>query len=492
MPQSDISYSFDTGNYILATEDYSIKDHRPHTPGYFLYIKLLDTASLFTKDSYSAYFFLSNLFIALSVPFLFLILRNWIGKAETIFICLVFITNPIIWFYANVPETYPFDVLFSLSLVYVGTERKYSLLILPILALGAGVRISSGVLLIPVALYLLYKSWISKDIKVGGFLLSLILSIIIFLAWFVPMIYQTDGISTWLRLMSEHNPFPDNREVFSLVSILKNSFYVFLYIVIFIGATLISFVTMLFYHKENTMSINKRSILQTALIWLVPGLLFFILYYYVKGYLLLLAGGFYLLLAIPFLTRRAYSIIFIIAIGLQFLYFFCFPYVDPGLNYHYKTLRDNLSSNELISSRILSDLSFTYSQLSALDRRYSDVEKGINEIIHNNYINRTVLIDPSVNVFARSFQPKYPEIRFAEIPPVFDDNYQYFVGLDSKTVDGFKDDLDNMIVISTVESDELYFKDMKELIHIINGVTFSLPKPEKKDEIFKIYSDLCK
>jgi hypothetical protein len=492
MPASDISYSFDTGNYILATDDYSIKDHRPHAPGYFLFVKMLEAASIFTQEAYSAYFLLSNLFIALSVPFLYLLVRKWLGGKGSFFLSLVFITNPIIWFYANVPETYSFDVFFSLTLVYVGVERKYSFLILPFLALGAGVRISSGVLMIPIALYLLFIAWKLRDISIKSILLSLFSAVILFLLWFLPMISLSGGLSEWFRIITMHNPFPDSREAFSAISILKNSFYVFLYIAFFIAAALISYTALFFTKKVEKENTNRAELIKTVFIWVLPGLLFFIFYYYVKGYLLLLAGGFYLLLALPLINRKISYFSIILAIGIQLLYFFIFPYTDPGLDYHYKSLREKLSTKELIQKRIFSDLSFSYAQLEALDGRYNDVEKAINDIIIKEYPNKIVLIDPSVNVFARSFQPKYPQIQFAEIPPVFEDNYQYFTGLDSKTVSGFKEMLENMIIISTLASDEMYFKNMKQIIKNINGVTISIPKTEKKVEIFEKYLNLCK
>jgi hypothetical protein len=543
MPGSDISYSFDTGNYILATDDYSIKDHRPHAPGYFLFVKMLEAASIFTKDAFSAFFLLSNLFIALSVSFLYLLVRKWVGVKGSFFLSLIFITNPIIWFYANIPETYSFDVLFSIAIVYVGVERKYSYLTLPFLALGAGVRISSGVLMIPIAIYLLYRAWKLRGISIKSLLLSLFFAIILFLLWFLPMISLSGGLSEWFSIIAMHNPFPDSREAFSAISILKNSFYVFLYIAFFIGAALISYIALFFSEKVYEENTNRAELIKTALIWLLPGLFFFIFYYYVKGYLLLLAGGFYLLLALPLVNRLSYSICslpplpvregwggirnlitrrdgfagirnlithreswgkinflsphtiyyftLISAIGIQLLYFFIFPYTDPGLDYHYKSLREKLSTKELIQKRIFSDLSFSCAQLEALDRRYNDVEKAILFTI-KEYPDKVVLIDPSVNAFARSFQPKYPQTKFAEIPPVFDNNYQYFSGLDSKTISGFKEILENMIIISTMASDEMYFKDMKQIIKNINGITISIPKTEKKVEIFEKYLYLCK
>jgi hypothetical protein len=493
MPQSDISYSFDTGNYILALEDYSILDHRPHTPGYFLFIKLLEIASYITDSSYSAYFFLSNLFIALSVPFLYLLLRFWIAYKETVFIVLIFLTNPIVWFYANVPETYPFDVLFSLSLVYCGTNRKYSYLILPIIALGSGVRISSGVLMLPVAFFFLWKSYREKSISFIGISVSLIAALMLFLVWFIPMISFTGGFDVWYRLMTTHNPYPDSRETFSLISIMKNFFYVFLYIIFFVTPALISYVFLS--SKKQTTIIYKdiKQLIITSGIWSLPGLLFFIFYYYVKGYLLLLCGAFFLLLAIPLIRRKVNTLVIVIALGLQFAYFFLFPYHDPGLEYHYKSLRGELSTMELVSKRSLSDLSFTYAQLSYLNDRYADVGTAIDWIISDMDVSdKIILIDPSVNVFARSFQPKYPEIKLAEIPPAFDDNYQIFYGTESKTLDGFKDLLPEMIVISTKESDERFFSGMKMTKKSINGLTISAIRAEKIENISEMYVSLCK
>jgi hypothetical protein len=493
MPQSDISYSFDTGNYILSLEDYSIQDHRPHTPGYFLFIKLLELASYFTDSSYSAYFFLSNLFIALSVPFLYLLLRFWISYKETVFIVLIFLTNPIVWFYANVPETYPFDVLFSLSLVYCGINRKYSYLILPIIALGSGVRISSGVLMLPVAIFFLWKSYRDKSISFIGISVSLIAAIMLFLIWFIPMISITGGFDVWYRLMATHNPYPDSRETFSLISIMKNSFYVFLYIFFFVAPALISYIFLSSKKHDTILNKDIKQLIITSGIWSLPGLLFFIFYYYVKGYLLLLAGAFFLLLAIPLTRKKVNIFVIVTALGLQFAYFFYFPYHDPGLEYHYKSLRDELSTKELVSKRSMSDLSFTHAQLSYLNDRYDDVSKAIDWIISDlDVTDKIILIDPSVNVFARSFQPKYPEIKFAEIPPAFTDNFQIFYGTESKTLDGFKDVLPKMIIISTKKSDEKFFSGMKISKKSINDLTISTIRAKKNENIYEMYLSLCK
>ena len=492
MPEADINYSFDAGNYILAIDNYSIEDHRPHAPGYFLFIKALELTTNITGNAYSSYFFLSNLFIALSVPFLFLILRRWLAMREAVFISLVFITNPIIWFYANIPETYSFDVLFALSMAYYGLSKRWVWLVLPILALGTGVRISSGVLLLPLAVFLIYNAWKSSNFKLQNIFVSLIASLVLFFSWFLPMISTSGGLENWYHIISSLNPFPDSREAFSVISIAKNTFYVALYIFYFSFALFCSYLLCLFQRKSTIANEAHKKMISIVLFWILPGLLFFVFYYYVKGYLLLLAGGVFVLLSIPYVKRKATKLIFIVAIGLQLIIFFYFPYEYPGLDYQYKGLKKEMSSQDLFTKRIFSDLSFSNNQIKQLDTRYSDVKAGIDSIVKMKALQsgKTILIDQSVGVFARGFQPLYPNIRFAEIPNNFDDNYQYFYGIKSKTVSGLRGLIPNTIIIATKDADTKYFEGMKRLLFSIGNLNFSVPIDNKYEAIYERYIGL--
>ena len=84
----------------------------------------------------------------------------------------------------------------------------------------------------------------------------------------------------------------------------------------------------------------------------------------------------------------------------------------------------------------------------------------------------------------------FPNIRFAEIPNNFDDNYQYFYGIKSETVSGLRDLIPNTIIIATKDADTKYFKGMKRLLFSIGNINFAAPKDNKYEAIYERYMSL--
>ncbi len=75
--QSFGGFSYDSGSFTLAVQDYNLIEWRPHLPGYYLYVQTLKFFHLFTGNIHSAMKWLLVLFSSLAMGLLYWVLRRW-------------------------------------------------------------------------------------------------------------------------------------------------------------------------------------------------------------------------------------------------------------------------------------------------------------------------------------------------------------------------------------------------------------------------------
>ncbi|NIU01841.1 MAG: DUF2723 domain-containing protein, partial [Nitrosopumilaceae archaeon] len=117
-------FSYDSGSFALAVQDYDITEWRPHLPGYYLYIQTIRLFQSFTVDTHSAMKWIIILFSSLAMGLLYLILRNWFNNILSVFMVGITLTNPLVWFYGCVTEIYAFDLFFSIGLLLLFYSSK--------------------------------------------------------------------------------------------------------------------------------------------------------------------------------------------------------------------------------------------------------------------------------------------------------------------------------------------------------------------------------
>src|SRR4051812_11363743 len=98
-------WDHDSVQFALGVERYDLAAHHPHPPGYPLYIGILKLLAALGVDSLHGMVGLSLLASALGAALLVLLLPRLggVGLAPGLFAAALYISNPLLWFYGELP-----------------------------------------------------------------------------------------------------------------------------------------------------------------------------------------------------------------------------------------------------------------------------------------------------------------------------------------------------------------------------------------------------
>ena len=160
---SEYLFSWDSGNYALAMARIDIAAHRPHPPGYLGYVYAARVLDAFLHNA-NASLVLWNV-IAAAVAAVVVLRMAWeMAAAEArpaVFIAAaasIVVTSPLLWFYSEVAEIYPSELLGTLLIGFTAwqalrgdkTGLARCALLLPVVALF---KLTAALLMLPLALY---------------------------------------------------------------------------------------------------------------------------------------------------------------------------------------------------------------------------------------------------------------------------------------------------------------------------------------------------
>ncbi|MGA6994418.1 MAG: DUF2723 domain-containing protein, partial [Candidatus Deferrimicrobiaceae bacterium] len=189
---SDWLYSWDSVDFALALETYSVPAHQPHPPGYFLYVMLGRVFRFFTNDANDIFVSISIAFSAFAIVALYYLGKDLHGRSTGVLAAAIGITSPNLWFHGEVALTYAAEAFFSTLIAFLCWRMrsgKRSCLWLSALAVGVagGFRQNTPVFLFPLWIYA------AKDLPLRKIVLSLVLMALTSLFWFLPMMRMTGG-----------------------------------------------------------------------------------------------------------------------------------------------------------------------------------------------------------------------------------------------------------------------------------------------------------
>lgn len=289
--RSHFLYDVDSVNFALAMQRFDPRVHQPHPPGYFLYICAGRLFNLLFHDANLALVALSIVASCAAVVVIYVLARNWFGPGAAIFAGILFLFSPLVWFHGIVALTYIVEAFFSALCGYLfwQIDNGRETLIIPagiVLGVAAGVRPSSLLFLAPLFLFCLRKAGTGKLLK--GMLALLLAT----LAWFIPMIVASGGVSSYFEsLTSLWLMVPAKGTVFNSSpanSIARAITIVFIYFLCFGAASVAPLAAR---YRSVAAGRDKRIF---TLIWIVPALCFFTF-----GYLKFVNSGYLLLLSAP-------------------------------------------------------------------------------------------------------------------------------------------------------------------------------------------------
>ncbi len=165
--RSHALFSWDSANFALGMARIDIAAHRPHPPGYLGYViagRLLDGL---TGDANAALVAWNVIVTVLAAA----VLIAWAGEladdASRTFLplatAIIFITGPLLWFYGEVAEIYPSELLVSLLVAYTAWRslRGHASSLVwcaASLAAAAVFKVTAAILIVPLAAYAWWRA----------------------------------------------------------------------------------------------------------------------------------------------------------------------------------------------------------------------------------------------------------------------------------------------------------------------------------------------
>lgn len=299
-------YEWDSVNYALALTDYNVLQQQPHPPGYILYVALGRAANIIFQDPNTSLIALAILFTALSAVLIYLMTQEIFSRNLGIITALLFIFNPLIWFYGEIASIYIFEAFFSILIAYTSYrvlkgENRFIYISAFVLGIAGGFRTDIVEFLLPLWIFCLIYSRPSYTKIVKG-LLVFVLSILL---WLVPTALSVGGLQQYLHLLKSTSAAADYTSMLFGASIKEqvlNSGACILWSLL--GLSLVGVIAVSFFltiHRKSrvkTIFHLKKPLKWFFLLWMGPAFIFYIAVYIVKpGYLLTCLPPFMILLA---------------------------------------------------------------------------------------------------------------------------------------------------------------------------------------------------
>lgn len=283
---------WDSVQFALALNNYSLIYHQPHPPGYPVYIFFGRIIDLAFKDAQLALTFMSALFGSLCLIPTYLLARKFFDDRTAISAALILSLVPASLLFSEVAMSDIVSMFFITATIYLlwlsTTSIKYFYIAAFVLGITMGIR-QTDFLLIP--LFLITAIYIGQR---KAFVYSIAIMLAGILLWLIPVILDT-GLSKFIAVQSIQGQIAIASRTlteFSLSSLmltLRSLFELFIsgwspVFIVFLGSTLIAI--MIKIHMNKKCSVDKRAVFMMA--WIIPYLSFFALVYllYIPRYIL--------------------------------------------------------------------------------------------------------------------------------------------------------------------------------------------------------------
>jgi hypothetical protein len=200
--RSQILYHWDSVNFAYAMREFSMAKEQPQPPGYIVYVWLCRLVDLLFDDAQTTMVWISIIAGALAVVALFYLGRSMFNRRIGLTAALFLVTSPLFWFYGEIALPHSLDMLLvivSAWWLYETSQGQHRYLYpaVAIMAVAGGVRQQTIVFLAPLLLFALRRVGVKRLLTAGA------LGAAICLAWFVPLMALSGGLSNYLRIMGE-------------------------------------------------------------------------------------------------------------------------------------------------------------------------------------------------------------------------------------------------------------------------------------------------
>ena len=195
---SQILYHWDSVNFAYAMREFSVAKEQPQPPGYIVYVWLCRLVDAVAHDAQTTMVSISIVASALAVVALFGLGRSMFGRWIGVIAALFLATSPLFWFYGEIALPHTLDALLVIVSVWwlyevMQGDHRYLYPAIAILAIAGGVRQQTIIFLAPLLLFALRRVGWRRFLAAG------VLGALICLAWFVPLMVLSGGVSNYMR-----------------------------------------------------------------------------------------------------------------------------------------------------------------------------------------------------------------------------------------------------------------------------------------------------
>lgn len=190
----------DSTNFARALADYDPALHRPHPPGYPVYVALGKAVQVVVPDPPRTLAVLSGLAQGGLLLALLALFRALSPLPIALAATLLTLTNPVLWFNGSRPMSDSVGLLFIVAtqalLLSALREPRHLLLASLLVGLTPGARLQSLALTVPLWLFALAKSPGRRLLAVAGALLGAAL-------WIAPVLAFSGGLGRYMAVFSD-------------------------------------------------------------------------------------------------------------------------------------------------------------------------------------------------------------------------------------------------------------------------------------------------
>ncbi len=189
--------NWDAGQFALGTVTYSLQDHTPHPPGYYLFVKIGGILGSVLGDVNLAFILLAALAQYAAALFFWRACRlHTSSELLPLAMTAILLLHPFVWYERLVALPYSFELLTGSVLLWatlrVQETRSPAYIYLGAATVGilAGFRPSIVILAVPLILLQWIFAW-----RIFAPLLSIIIGCVATALWFIPFVQELGGLS---------------------------------------------------------------------------------------------------------------------------------------------------------------------------------------------------------------------------------------------------------------------------------------------------------
>ncbi len=205
-------WDHDSVQFALGVEAYDLAAHHPHPPGYPLWIGVLKALAALGIDPLHGMVGLAILGGVIGAGWMVLLAGRLAPEEARVrtglFAAALYVFDPLLWFYGELPLIYALEggvtVVLAWAALRMEEGRGRFLLACALFALAGGLRQSTVVLLAPLFLFGVFRTWRRGRLTPGLFLGGGGLGVALVLAWFVPLCMAAGGYSAYREISSGH------------------------------------------------------------------------------------------------------------------------------------------------------------------------------------------------------------------------------------------------------------------------------------------------